>query len=294
MHGVEDSLINMAAATLPRPDKPTENNDYFEIGHDGQTFALFDGRSPQGFRPPIKRNYTYRAGARLAPHILEELCEFSPTTEAEASGILRAQLVTADQILKESSTTQELQTTATIGAIRRSSAFPLMDVWIASVGDSPVYRWRASENRVNVWSLESTGAYSDVIASGDELMHLARQTRFAQISSPSQLRENERKHWGHRSDLLTWLGAQASISSDSVAFSHQVLVPGDIMFALTDGGSRNLTLDEMADLINESNQDALSVARILVQAAAKNSVDPNREIRSLDDITAVVAAYPAA
>jgi protein phosphatase len=141
---------------------------------------------------------------------------------------------------------------------------------ICNIGDSRVYRYAAG-------ALHQCTLDDSVFADWDLQLHLA------EIVAPSGPLESAYFMLRHVMDAA--LG-------DRIALPHCWEVPvddGDMLLALTDGVSDNLTFSELADLLGGDTATPREVARRIADAARSRSRDSGHLRSKVDDITVVVA-----
>ncbi len=143
---------------------------------------------------------------------------------------------------------------------------------IANIGDSRIYRY-TSGNDLEQCTLDDSlfGADWDL------------QWRLSEVVAPVTLLEV--MYLQQRNILDRCLGAPG----DTARVWETGLEDGDVLLALTDGVTDNLTASEVRALVHESAGSPERTAQRLVEAAVARSRATDHARAKVDDITAVVA-----
>jgi serine/threonine protein phosphatase PrpC len=143
---------------------------------------------------------------------------------------------------------------------------------IAHVGDSRVYRYTTAGELVQCTLDDSEfGADWDL------------QRRLGEVVVPTTLIEF--MYFEQRHILDRCLGSPR----DRARVWEVDVDEGDVLLALTDGVTDNLTFSEVRDLIGNGGDEPDRIARRLVEAAHARSQQEDHGRAKVDDITAVVA-----
>ena len=143
---------------------------------------------------------------------------------------------------------------------------------ICNVGDSRVYRYTTA-GELRQCTLD------DSMFGGD--WDLQRQ--LGEVVVPTGLLESAYLEWRHVMDRA--LG-------ERLTDPHLWEAPaedGDVLLAVTDGVTDNLTFSELRQLLHGAHDGPDHIARALVDAAATRSRETSHPRAKIDDITAVVA-----
>ena len=143
---------------------------------------------------------------------------------------------------------------------------------ICNVGDSRVYRYtKAGVLRQCTLDDSMFGADWDL------------QRQLGEVVVPTGLLESTYLEWRHVMDRA--LG-------ERLTKPHLWEVPaedGDVLLAVTDGVTDNLTFSELGELLGGEHDGPDDIARMIVDAAAARSRETSHPRAKIDDITAVAA-----
>lgn len=143
---------------------------------------------------------------------------------------------------------------------------------IAHVGDSRVYRYAAGgEFRQCTLDDSMFGADFDL------------QLHLGEVVAPTTMIEFV--YFEQRHILDRCLGSPG----DDARVWEVDVDDGDLLLAMTDGVTDNLTFSEVRDVIDDGRESPDAIARRLVEAAYARSRDESHGRAKADDITAVVA-----
>lgn len=143
---------------------------------------------------------------------------------------------------------------------------------IAHVGDSRVYQFAAvGELRQCTLDDSMFGADWDL------------QLQLGEVVGPTTMIEFA--YFEQRHILDRCLGSPG----DDARLWETDVDDGDLLLALTDGVTDNLTFSEVREVISDGRESADTIARRLVDAAYARSRDESHARAKVDDITAVVA-----
>lgn len=274
-----EELVITAGATLFNFKHPDRNEDTFFVSNNKLVFGVFDGLGG------------YLCGEVASLVVKEEIAK----QVAAGKDILNA-LKKAQEVLwqerKTSFERQLMDTTALVVAIRELK-LPGVDIWMANfvnVGDSRLYLLREGELK---------------LLTPDERIKKAIKKRL--ISKAEAQALNDFDSWEDYEKLSlaakSLLIYRSFVPTTMASFQKLVpqtetLVPGDLLLAVTDGVSDNLTEKEIRECLDWRNISE-EKARMLVKKAYEKSLLSKEETfghpfnprAKPDDLTAIVSVF---
>jgi serine/threonine protein phosphatase PrpC len=239
--------------------KGSANEDAYLVEIDHLLFGVFDGLGPMA---------QSAFAARLAAAAIAAAYDHRAGGDCAAEPAYLG-LVTRGAGALIAATIADGMTTASLVKLCRGVDGAAQAV-ICNIGDSRVYRYGAG-------TLHQCTLDDSVFADWDLQLHLG------EIVAPSGPLESAYFMLRHVMDAA--LG-------DRIALPHVWEVPvddGDVLLAVTDGVSDNLTFSELADVLGGEPAAARDVARRIADAARARSRDSGHPRSKVDDITVVVA-----
>ena len=239
--------------------KALPNEDAFLVDADHLLFGVFDGLG----------SMTQSAfAARLAAAAIASAYDHRPCADCTAEqAFLGAVTRGAGALI--AATVEDGMTTASVVKLCED-ADGAAHALICNIGDSRVYR-------------QAAGTFHQCTLDDSVFADWELQLHLGEIVAPSSALESAYFMLRHVMDAA--LG-------DRVALPHVWDVPvddGDVLVAVTDGVSDNLTFSELADLVGGEPAAPSDVARRVLDAAASRSRDSSHPRSKVDDITVVVA-----
>jgi protein phosphatase len=239
--------------------KASPNEDAYLVDVDRLLFGVFDGLGSMA-QSAIAARLAAAAIAAAYDHGVDGGCAAEPSYLGLATRGAGALIATT--IADGMTTASVVKLSAGVDGAARAL--------ICNIGDSRVYRYAKG-------TLHQSTLDDSVFGDWDLQLHLG------EVVAPSGPLESAYFALRHVMDAA--LG-------DRIALPHlwEVTVDdGDVLLAVTDGVSDNLTFSELADLLGGEPTAPCDVARRIADAARSRSLDGGHLRSKIDDITVVVA-----
>jgi serine/threonine protein phosphatase PrpC len=241
--------------------KGTANEDAALIDVDRGLFGVFDG---------LGSSIDAGLAARFAAHAIRAAYRYRPAPDDRASERAFLTLVVRGAGALVAAATDDGLTTASV--VRVCEIEGEASALICNIGDSRVYRYD-QRGGLHQCTLDD----SIFPADWDLQLHLG------EVVEPSGFIESAYFQLRH---------VMSGALGDGIAVPHLWVVPlaiGDLLLAVTDGVSDNLTFSEIRQLLGETTSGPGQLARRVVDAAWTRSLQTDHYRAKIDDITAVVA-----